>query len=421
MPEREGASTTSPIRPVSAQGFHIWPILCFASVVVMPINGILVGAASLVWTLLVAGTVFVGAIFAARRPIAGDLSLIAGALVLVSTIAIWSTGDAFTHWRVGLQLSIYMAFMPWTLRGIFERSPAALWATIAGFLLGQSVSASAAVVQVMGVSVAGFGLVNGRAQGLAGNPNVLGLVSGVAAVVCAYLVLRSLGPRKLLVLTGLLNGAALIACGSISALIASVLGVLVLLAALRVPIRTPLLIAALGALVVWLLGRVGSGSEVHTPLDRVRQVTGQTDRVATWLERQDSYQAALERIIVSPFAGQGLDDASGQLPGLMLTHNVLLRGWYQGGIGIGVAFLLVYGVLAFIILRAILRATDAIPAAILTVVVAFSLTSAALHQEYFWMLLSAAWALATPTANSGVTPEHTGYAEYRDWDRYGHR
>ena len=59
----------------------------------------------------------------------------------------------------------------------------------------------------------------------------------------------------------------------------------------------------------------------------------------------------------------------------------------------GLAFGLLYAMFALMIIMAIFRGTNALPAALMTVVVAFSLTSAALHQEYYWMLLAGTWAL----------------------------
>ena len=141
------------------------------------------------------------------------------------------------------------------------------------------------------------------------------------------------------------------------------------------------------------------------PLERIRQVTGQTSQLSTWDLRQNTWDYAWEQIQRDPFYGAGLDNAAGAtFDYVTLTHNFLLRGWFQGGLFAGAAFVLITAVCLWAIARALLQGRDAASAGVLAVILGFSMTSAALQQGYFWLLLLGAWAIIDPIPRQQLVP-----------------
>lgn len=374
-----------------------WPVLCFLAVVVLPINRLLEGRAGLIWTGLVFGIILLALLSkVARRPAGGIAWMIAA---VVAPIGLYSS-SLFAkiperHWLIGLQILIFMAFSAWAARGIFLRSPNAAKASLVALMLSQTASSLAAVGQALGRPIAGVVAVDGRSAGLAGHPNILGMVGGVVIILCIHLLITKRGPRGILFAVAILNAVGIVASGSISSLIAFGLGALVLLSAARVRLRIPFLLAVISCSLLYAVAKVSeSFSTVRTPLDRILQVTGQSKKISTWDVRQSTYEFAWQGIQRDPIYGVGLDDAAAaSFNQTTVTHNVLLRAWFQGGFGLGLAFIVLYIAFVGMILAAILNGVNALAAGMLTVVVSFSMTSAALQQEYFWMLIAGAWAL----------------------------
>lgn len=301
------------------------------------------------------------------------------------------------HFSMGVQILFFMAIGPFAMSSLLQSSRPAGGAIAGGFLLGQSVSAGAAVFQAAGGTVFGAALLNGRASGLAGHQNILGVLSGAAFILALHIMMRRRG-KLMLLLVMALNLAGLLLSGSISALIATVAGTVVLLIAARVKARVPVFIGLLGTGAVGLASNLAEDSElVRGPMDRIKQVTGQTSETATWDIRQNTYQFAWERIQRDPLFGRGLDDASGlTFDHVTLTHNLLLRSWMQGGLGMGAAFAIIYVIACIVVVRAVLKSGNALAAGLLVVMLGFALTSAALQQGYFWLAVLAAWALIEP-------------------------
>lgn len=391
-----------------------WPYFCFVAVVFLPVNRLLVGLPSTAWTLWVVGVMLLAVLTGVtKRPVAGGVWLAAalfGAIGVVSSSG--ATINSRGHWMIGAQLLVFMLLSAWAAHGIFRRSPKALrWSAIA-LLLSQSVSSSAALVQAFGISVGGFAAVDGRSPGFSGHPNILGMVAGVAVVICAYLVITDSGPRATLLSVAFINVGGLIASGSVSSLIAFILGMLVLLVGLRVRLRIPVFIGVVSYGALNLVSQLSESlSTIRTPLDRIRQVTGQSDKISTWDVRQSTFDYAWQGILEDPFLGVGLTDSDGvTFNQTTITHNVLLRSWFQGGLGLGIAFFILYALFAGMLMRSVLQRINALPAAMLTVVASFSLTSAALQQEYYWMLLAGAWALMkTPSRSVFESPSRSEF------------
>lgn len=363
----------------------------------LPFSEALPAAASAAWTLLVFGLLAACLVFGKlRRPVGKWVWFVAAYLAVVGVVTSTANADSIqAHIIIGVQIVAFLSLAPYALRYLatVEGLPAK---AVTAFLVGQTISAGAAIGQAAGI--ASFGkLINGRATGFAGHPNIVGVLSSVAAVILIHLMFKT-GKRKLLLTVALVvNIGALVASGSVSSLIACGVGVVVYMIAARVSWRVPLLLAGGVVVVLWGLAQLDSSGVLRNPIERIAQVTGQTGAISTLDIRQYTYAFAWEGIQSDPLFGRGLDDKSGATFDMFtLTHNVLLRAWFQGGLAMGFAFAIVYVVLAFLIIRAIVKGVDSAPAGVLAVIIGFSLTSAALQQGYFWMLIFGALALVQP-------------------------
>jgi O-antigen ligase len=239
----------------------------------------------------------------------------------------------------------------------------------------------------LGASVAGWQAELGRAPGLAGHPNILGLMSGIAIVLCVTEILDRGTWRWPAMVVATVNLGGLLAGGSVSSMIAAAVGLLVLLIAKRASLR--IVVAAVAAAIGlgWLTVLAFTGGASTSPVDRVLQVTGQTTGAGTFELRQQTVSYAWEQILRDPWFGVGFDDLSGITPvdGGTLTHMALVRAWFQGGVGLGIAFLMLFVVIACLVVRSLVRAENASAAATLTVVAGFALTAASFQQGYFWL------------------------------------
>jgi hypothetical protein len=337
-----------------------------------------------------------------RRPAWHWVWVVAAYLAAIGVVSSAANADSMRgHLLIGAQVLIFIAAGPFALRRMVSVDGLTARA-VSAFLAGQTISAAAGIAQAAGVTTLGFRAVNGRAYGLASHPNILGLLSGVAVVIFLYLIFKT-ARRKVPLLLGLaLNIGALVFSGSVSSYIACLLGVAVFMRAARLSFRVPLLLGVAGVGAMWALDQLDKAGIMRNPARRLAQVTGQTRDASTLDIRQGTYAYAWEGIQRDPFFGRGLDPASGAtFDHVTLTHNVLLRTWFQGGLGMGLAFALIVAAIVVTVVRAVVRRQDATSAGVLAVLISFSMTSAALQQGYFWLLLLGAWVLLSNPA--GVT------------------
>lgn len=371
-----------------------------AVVFTLPFSEALRGTPALAWTVVVlaglSGIVLTGK---GSLPVWAGVWPIASFLALVGVVSSSANADSFSgHVMIGAQVLLFMASGPFAVQRLAS-IPGVTKAAVGAFVIGQSVSSGAALAQASGTAVLGFGTENGRALGLASHPNILGVLASVAIVIFLYLLFKT-SLRKLPLLFGLsVNIGGLFTSGSISSLSACVIGVLVFMVAARVSFKVIATLIVVGSTGLWAVTKLAASGLLRGPAQRIAQVTGQTSDISTLDIRHNTYAFAWESIQRDPFYGRGLDSASGvTFDGVTLAHNVLLRAWFQGGLGFGLAFALIYGAVALLIIRALVRGIDAAPAGVLAVIVGFSMTSAALQQGYFWLLILAAWALLSNPA-----------------------
>lgn len=366
----------------------------------LPFSETLKGAPALAWTAAVLAGIAAVVIFGK-----GKLTVWSGiwpiAVFLALLGAVSSSGNADSlrgHVLIAVQVLAFIALGPFAMRRLLS-IPGVLKSALVSFLVAQSISSAAGVAQAAGTAVLGWKTVNGRAPGLASHPNILGVLASVAIVIFLYLLFKT-EMRKLPLVLGLgANIGGLLVSGSISSLTACVIGVLVFMWAARVSFKVIATMFIVGGAGLWGVTQLAASGLLRGPAQRIAQVTGQTSDVSTLDIRQNTYAYAWEHIQRDPFFGRGLDATSGAtFDGVTLAHNVLLRAWFQGGLGLGLAFALIYGAIALLIIRALLRGIDAAPAGVLAVIVGFSMTSAALQQGYYWVILLGAWALLSNPA-----------------------
>lgn len=317
--------------------------------------------------------------------------------------ATFNTSNLSQHLLTAVQILIFMTLGVTALRRIMKYSPRLRLCAYKAFLIGQTTSAIIAILQGVGIGILQSETLTGRSTGLSGHPNVLGLMSAVAVVLSIYGLIKSSHWPASLVVTAGLNILSLLLTGSLSALIAFTAGILVLAFVSR--LRLSRLTAYASVLVLTSAAYLivaRSNPSLPNPLDRAQQVTGNTQDIGTWNVRLEVYDMAFSRIMRNPFFGVGMDDTSGlfdhPLDGEVLTHNILIRAWLQGGILLLLSFILIYLSALVAIHKARRYALNGATCSTLAVILTFALTSAAFQQTYFWLLLAAAWSVMEPTS-----------------------
>ncbi|ELT45957.1 O-antigen ligase family protein [Arthrobacter nitrophenolicus] len=379
---------------------------------VLPFSEALPAPAFLAWTgFVLAGIVGTVVLGYGKQPKYQGIWIASAFLALVGAVsASGETESLRGHLLYALQIIVFIAFGPFAIKCLAAK-PGLAAKAVAAFLLGQSISAGAAVAQASGMTVFGWKSALGRAPGLAGHPNIIGVLSGVAIVLFLFLIFKT-KQRKLPLLCGLaLNVAGLFISGSISALIACAIGVLIFMIAARVSFKVILTMATVVGAALWGTGQLAAAGLLRGPAQRIAQVTGQTHEKSTLDIRQYTYEFAWQGIQRDPFYGRGLDTGSGATyDNITVTHNILLRAWYQGGLGTGLAIALIVAAIAWLIAGALFHGKDAASAGVLAVIIGFSMTSAALQQGYFWLLILGAWALLASSTADNQRGQHMSLA-----------
>ncbi|MDQ1125483.1 O-antigen ligase [Microbacterium sp. SORGH_AS 505] len=364
------------------------------------------------WTVLVFGvlTVLLLAGRARMRPDGGTW-IAAAYLAGVSTlIAGFQADNLGAHIQNGVYLIVLWGLAPPAFRWLASERSDILRSAAIGVIAGQSLSAAVAAAQALGGgTVLGIATEYGRASGLSGHPNILGIM-GAVVLLMVITHMRGAGkPWK--VLAAALNLAGVLATGSLTATLALLVGILVVILVYRVRLRVVFWsgvgLSLVGAIFVVVASRDGS---LRTPWERVLQVTGQTGYISTASTRSETFDAAWRGIVRDPLLGVGLDDESGVtnliLDGEVVTHNIVLRAWFQGGIVLLIAVILIYALSFALIASAVRRRLAAGEAAILATMLMFALTSATLQQPYFWLIVVAAAASAAMKVRGVQRPTH---------------
>jgi len=371
---------------------------------VVPVSYALPGPARQVWTLLVAAALIASFILGrVRLPNNAIVWVGASYLTVMSGLsASWTAVDVGAHWLFAAYLILFWGLAPFAAT-YFSAVPGGMAMAARVFVLVQTVSSLVAVYQVVtGASVLGFGPHYGRALGLAGHMNILGLMAAVAIVLLLAIPAQRRAPLILLAIGA--NLAGLFVSGSLSALIAFLAGGAVVLRVNRVSLRRIVAAAVLFVIVAWGITALSAETtQFRTPLERVAQTTGQTELFGTLDERVETVAYAWQHIQDDPVWGAGLDDQSGATyDGETLTQSIPFRTWFQGGIALFLAWILVFGSGVQLVARAVRSSAGGAAAGILAVLMVFAITAATLQQPYYWLLFVAAWSTLDQRARQGV-------------------
>jgi hypothetical protein len=285
----------------------------------------------------------------------------------------------------------------WTIRHVID-SPRRTQSAMAAYILGATVSAGAAVIQAVFHTTLGLRAAAGstsRAVGLAQQPNIAAVTFAIAIVLAIGVAIDKRRGQHfwLRVLAIVVLGLATMFTGSVSGMVATLVGLFILLARRGFQIRNLLAVAAV------LVGIYYAGThlEVHVgsanlnPFARIHATTGQNTGYNTVSPRFAMYRTVWGRIEESPLVGHGLDTRSSYVyydPYLGVsypTHNFVLLLWYEGGILFVLGAALTMGSSVARLVRQPGSATrDAILSAAVVVLV-YSMAGPELFDRWLWL------------------------------------
>ncbi|WP_187589873.1 O-antigen ligase family protein [Gordonia sp. OPL2] len=387
-----------------------WSVIAF----LLPMYRQLPDAARVLWFAGVFSLIVGSAVFLRlARPLFPGVWLFAG---LASAIAVLTATDTATipeNAFVGAQLFAVLGLAVFVMTANVRRSRNFVAAFSLSFLAGQSASSLAGIAQAAGFDVLGIETVQGRAAGLSSHPNVLGLMSSIAILVCLTMLLRGapqLGTSFARVALGALtvvNVGGLLSTGSLSSMMSAGIGVLVTVAVMRDRIKHFVLAVVATAASLWFVAEFTSVfNTFRSPADRYLQVTGQTTADSTWDIRKLTYEYAWQSIKEAPLFGRGLPaEYGGTYDGITLTHNIFLRAWFQGGVLLAIAVGAIIIAIAVAAIRAVVRKQHGGAAGVLVTIAAFALTSAFFEQPDYWLPAIVAWAAISVDSNGLQPPQ----------------
>lgn len=389
-------------RPQISFGALVW-VLVFST---LPIHKLITNQTGL-YTYLVLGLIIGFALLGrVARPPGAALWAVCIPLILVASLLSGIYSSIPRSLIVGAQLSIVVGIAPFVLRYYVLNSAKFTRYSLVGFLIVQTLSSIAGLIQLTGVSVFGMVANSGRANGLATHPNILGLMASLAVLLCLAGAYRSRGRLRLLsIAAATVNLAALIASGSLSSMLSLAGGVIVLLLASRATVRT-IALSAIFAVSLTVGGALlGFEYTIFTdPVEgRVNTVLGiSDDGVASVSIRQATYEFAIESIQNDPISGVGMDPMNqGTFNATTVVHNYLLRSWYQGGVLLFAALASITVFFICRVLRSIAKGSESLQSAAIATIIIFALTSAFYTQQQYWLPLIFA------AAHLAKTPRHT--------------
>ena len=374
---------------------HVAIAAAFVACLPIPIARFLPPGISRPWYALVIGLFVVALVLGkVRRPSGYGYWLLAGCLCGAAGIASSASAGLSANLRVAVPLALLWLLGPLALRWLYTEHRSVFTAGVVGFSVSQSASALAAVRQATGGEVLGYSALLGRSPGLATHPNLLGIMGGMVVVLMLdrLVVSRAHAVRYGAVLV--LNLAALILSGSISAMMATTLGAVSVIVVRRVKV-TRLLVATFSLILITVVGfqALNPSDGFRDPTRRFQQVTGQTGEQSSLDGRVGLMSTAIERIKERPLSGSGMTDAFASVNYRgTYVHNFVLRSWMQGGLLLATAAITLLLGAAWFVLTAVRTRSHAAQAAIVVLVLGFSLTSTVFDSVYYWLPVVAAWA-----------------------------
>jgi hypothetical protein len=328
------------------------------------------------------------------RPLYPAVWITAGYASLTAIVLATNEVTILQNLFVGLQLLLLLGLGPFVMTYNSAADPLFTNRLAGAFLAGQSISGVVALLQVQGFSSfqgPPYAEYHGRALGLSEHPNTLGLLSAVGILVALHIGFLTRKHRLIAFALALVNVLGLISSGSLTGVTAAVVGFTVMLVCARDQVGNRV-ISGLAFLSILWIAATYSGL-----VDRLPSISRRYDQVreTTWGARTETYAYAWSRLLDDPIFGNGLNISASETGGgtyNLQVHNALLRAWFQGGMILGLAFVLVTAAIMLLILRSIYDQQSGTAAAVLTAVLIYSLFSPMLEQRTFWLIILVAWA-----------------------------
>jgi hypothetical protein len=322
----------------------------------------------------------------------------AGLAVLAALLAHSHIGRENANLAVAGRMVFLWVIWRWTCTATLGRTEH-VRRSLTMFLCGCAASAAAGAAQVvLGMDVLGVtltGNTDARASGLAGHVNDQGGQLAVAICIGTALWLHESGLRgRLTMLTGMSAGG-LILSGSVTGMLATVSGVLFVVASSGRLKRTVQVVAVI-ALGIWLAVRLQARLTGGDPLSRFQSATGENGDVSTLRLRLETMNYAWTHILRDPWTGVGLDSASGgTYDSVTQAHNIFLLFWYQGGIVYLLAVVIALLAAGALLFRRVRRRSSlgASLAGGFVAAMVFAQTAPIMYQRYFWFTAVLAFAL----------------------------
>ncbi|GED08589.1 O-antigen ligase family protein [Cellulosimicrobium cellulans] len=312
---------------------------------------------------------------------------VASGLAVLATMALAVTAPAPTlELAVGARLC--MVWLVWTwVATVVLRTPAHVVGAATAFVLGACLSSVVALGQLAGVDLRPLFLATpdegttARFVGLGGHANGQGGCLAVALVLCLAAVLARHRRIGALVATAFV-AVGLLLTASITGLLTAAVGLLVLLWRARSPRAAFGGILGIGAAALALVILRRAFPAVVTPFDRYESAIG-VGGTSTVGQRMQTIRFAWESIRSDPFSGIGFGQGGGTYNGVTQAHNMLVLSWYQGG----VLLLLAVVVMCVTALVVGWRARGLLGTALLAATVAalfFAQTGPSLYDRFVW-------------------------------------
>jgi len=325
------------------------------------------------------------------RPIAAKFWILSAFLIPVAGLFSGTSSNVEDSFTVSILFAAMFGCAPFALARSARGRKTGTWLVIC-FLSSQSISALVGLTSMAGVVIVEDGVMNDRAAGLAGHPNRLGFMALCAVLLTVALLLRR-GAKPTVLLTGvaLINFAALLATGSLSAISSTLVGLLLLSYIHRRHIGKLLPGVLLLAVALSMLPKFHAIylSAVQFIANRFVTVTESSGGASSINVRRDTYTFALERIRSDPFLGVGMDSTNAVTDdGKTVVHNYLLHAWFQGGILLLFVFLGA-SIIAIYILFQTLKNKElwGFSASLGVACLVFASTSAWFVEQFYWIPL----------------------------------
>ncbi len=336
----------------------------------------------------------------------GAWALPAAVLLVVGGCLATAGSPAPTESLVSLVRVLYVALvLPWQLAVLLD-DERRLRRGLVAFGVGAAACSLGTLVQfALGPGAIPGGVVTtaGRYTGFTGHVSDTGAIASLAVVIGLSGLTRGLGglQRLLLVGTALSGVVGLVLSGSVSGMLAAVLGSTALLLLRGIPVGRVAVAAVVAGAALWFAGGVlGETQGALRPAERVAQVLGLSGGDAslnTSASRWDTIVLGWRGFLQDPVSGAGLDARSSLVVDTLGVHSLPVAALYQGGV------LFAAGLLGCLVVAA-LRAARAVPRTALqarvyavgVTALAFSATAPSMYNRYLWVpvaLVAAAVAL----------------------------